>query len=195
MNNLRALINHIFDYAILNDYIDSNCAKYINLRDLHLKDKDNSKDVYTNEDRDKLMPIFKQYGGDPCSNALTILFCTGMRSGEVRALKWEDINFKEKTIFIHREIVRRKDFTGKTVQVCVNHTKAVKEEGNRVIPIPKEAFEVLKRQKEINPYGEFVFMTKGCVFHQNILNKALKKFCQLASVNYLSCHKIRFWAV
>lgn len=195
LNNLRALVNHIFNYAVLNNYLEVNYAKEVNLNDLKLKDSNNSRDVYSDEDRDRLMAMFKLNRSDPCANALAVLFCTGMRSGEVRALKWEDIDFKGKSIYVHREMVRRKNMEGRTVQVCMNHTKALKEEGNRVIPMPKEAVEALLAQKKNNPDGEFVFMENKSVFHQNKMNKALKKYCRLSSVNYLSCHKIRFWAV
>lgn len=195
LNNLKALINHIFDFAILKEYIEINYAKEVSIKDLILRDKKNSYDVYSNEERNKLIEVLKDNKGDPCSNAITVLFCTGMRTGEVRALKWEDVNFSEKTIYIHREIVRKKNINGKTEQVCVNHTKARKEAGNRIVPIPREAMAALKKQRELNPSGEYVFMVKGSLFHQNLLNKALKKYCWLAGVKYLSCHKIRFWAV
>lgn len=195
LNNLKSLINHIFDYAVLNEYSQTNPAKLVNTKDLILADQDNSKKVYSKEDRLKLMGVFKENRHDPYANALTVLFCTGMRSGEIRALKREDIDFGKKSIFVHREMVRRKNSEGKMVQICLNHTKAKKEGGNRVIPITRDALEALRRQMEINPDGEFVFMIDEHVFHQNSLNVALKKYCKEADVNYLSCHKMRFWTV
>lgn len=87
LNNLKSLVNHIFDYAVLNEYSQTNPAKFVNTKDLVLADQDNSKKVYSKEDRVKLMRVFKEYRHDPYANALTVLFCTGMRSGEVRALK------------------------------------------------------------------------------------------------------------
>lgn len=164
LNNLKSLVNHIFDYAVLNEYSQTNPAKLVNTKDLVLADQDNSKKVYSKEDRIKLMNLFRKNRHDPYANALTVLFCTGMRSGEVRALKKEDIDFEKKTIFVHREMVRRKNSEGKMTQICLNHTKAKKEGGNRVIPITRDALEALKRQMELNSDGEFIFMVDEHVF-------------------------------
>ena len=64
-----------------------------------------------------------------------------------------------------------------------------------MIPITRDALEALKRQMELNPDGEFIFMKDEHAFHQNSLNVALKKYCKETGVPYLSCHKMRFWTV
>ena len=195
LNNLKSLINHIFEYAILNEYAQTNVAKLVSTKDLVLADQDDSKKVYSHAERIKIMKMLREHRNDPYANALTVLFCSGMRSGEIRALKWEDIDFEKKTIYVHREMVRRRNSAGRIEQVCLNHTKAKKMEGNRFIPITRDALEALKEQRELNPDGEFIFMIDGHIFNQNSLNVALKKYCNKTGVDYLSCHKMRFWTV
>lgn len=65
----------------MNNYLEVNYAKEVNLKDLKLKDSKNSRDVYSDEDRGRFMAVFRLNQSDPC-NVLAVLFCTGMRSGD-----------------------------------------------------------------------------------------------------------------
>jgi len=68
----------------------------------------------------------------------------GVRPGEARALHWEDINWVEKTVEIHRT------FAG---SICLKRTKT---KINRILPISDSAFNMLSSLKATS---EFVFIT------------------------------------
>lgn len=59
---------------------------------------------------------------------------TGLRLGEVCALKWQDIDLESKTLTVNKTMIRLKDNeTGKT-EVCIEKPKT--QSSNRVIPLP-----------------------------------------------------------
>jgi len=46
-------------------------------------------------------------------------FYTGMRTGEIVALKWEDVDFEAKTIYVRRTEEKAKKIHQKQMEVCV----------------------------------------------------------------------------
>ncbi|MED5043154.1 site-specific integrase [Geobacillus stearothermophilus] len=69
---------------------------------------------------------------------------TGLRRGELLGLKWEDIDFKSKTITINGTLYRRK---GEGLKYKPK-TKTDSSD-NRVIPIPDAIVEVLRKEKAL----------------------------------------------
>lgn len=69
-----------------------------------------------------------------------LLVVTGMRRGEAASLHWCDIDFKECSIFVHRNIV---DLSGE--QWFEKGTKS--EAGNRVVYVSDQIIEMFKRLK------------------------------------------------
>lgn len=72
--------------------------------------------------------------------AFLVLLGTGLRIGELLALTWKDINFKEKTISVNKGLSRTKN------GLVVEATKT--EKSNRIVPIPKAALSALEELKE-----------------------------------------------
>lgn len=194
LNNAKTILNHVFDYAVDNDYVASNAARSVNTRDLHCKDVNNELKVYTDEERNKIIAQ-AEIEDDVFARAIILMFCSCTRIGEIRALNWEDVDFENKTMYIHREIVRRKDAEGHEIYVCVNHTKSGLKEGNRTQPLSDKAIAVLKAQRRTNPFGEYVFLYKDAPLVSNTINHHLLRICERAGVEYMSSHKIRFWSV
>ena len=191
LNNAKTILNHVFDYAVDNDYVASNASRSVNTRDIHCTVVDNELKVYTNDERDKIIAQ-TDIEDDVFARAFILMFCSCTRIGEIRALKWENVDFENKTMYIHREIVRRKDAGDHEIYVCVNHTKSGLKEGNRMQPL---AVEVLKAQRRFNPFGEYVFLYKDAPLVSNTINHHLMRICERADIEYMSSHKIRFWSV
>ena len=85
--------------------------------------------------------IFKEYIKDSYLETffLTALY-TGMRSGELRGLQWNDIDYKNNVITVQRSLHEEK---GGTFRIDTPKTDA----GIRTIPITPQLKEVLKRQR------------------------------------------------
>lgn len=194
LNNAKTILNHVFDYAVDNDYIVANFARSVSTKDLYCKEVNNELKVYTDKERDKIITQASAEN-DVFARAIILMFCSCTRIGEIRALKWEDVDFEKKTMYIHREIVRRLDSEGHEIFVCVDHTKSGLKEGNRVQPLSDKAIAVLKIQRRKNPFGDYVFLYNNSPLISNTINHHLKRICERAGVEYMSSHKIRFWAV
>ena len=78
--------------------------------------------------------------------------------------------------------------------VIEDYLKGYTSQGYRYEFITDDALDVLKRAREINPNGEYVFMPFGRPIITTTFNKRLKKYCAAAGVPYRSSHKIRFYA-
>ncbi len=72
---------------------------------------------------------------------LMLLVPTGMRRGEILALKWADVDWAEKTLRIHKSIWKQ-------------HVGPVKtEESEKLLPLDDEMLADLKRWRETTPYA------------------------------------------
>ena len=79
------------------------------------------------------------------ANVYTVAYLTGARSGELYALKWEHVDFKNKIIYI-------KDSYGWKTE----KTKSTKGKKDRTVPINSSLDALLKELKLKNPTNEYV---------------------------------------
>ena len=108
LNNAKTILNHIFDYAVDKDYITANNARAVRTTDLICKEEANEELVYSDSERYAIMREALK-DDDVFARAIFLMFNTCMRIGELRSLKWDDIDFDARTVFIHSQIVRQKD--------------------------------------------------------------------------------------
>lgn len=118
---------------------------------------------------------------------------TGMRVGELLALTWNDIDFKNKTISVNKTISLSKDGKQK-----INTPKT--ESGNRIIPLTVEAGKILDKQKTqisklkiINiKFKDNVFLNKnGNISSKVSYNRILELYCEKYNVKKFSMHSLR----
>lgn len=119
---------------------------------------------------------------------ILLAFQTGLRCGELAALKQADL--VEKTIHVQRQEIKYKDeITKKTVHVITDCTKT--KSGDRYVILPTSALETLEMIKALNPNGEFLFETNGDRIKYYSYNKALYQLCKDLGLSQKSMHKIR----
>lgn len=90
--------------------------------------------------------------------AIKLCFQTGVRVGELAALKPEDINYQEKTIHIQRTEITYKDDNGKSVVEVSNYPKT--DESDRYIIITDSCIDTIRRVRSMNMKGEYLFQEK-----------------------------------
>ena len=87
------------------------------------------------------------------------LIFTGLRIGEAIALEWKDIDYKNKTITVNKNVVEVKSKeTGKYILEKQDSTKT--DSSTRIIPISNNAMECIKNLKEINGDKKFIFASQ-----------------------------------
>ena len=117
-----------------------------------------------------------------------IMIGTGLRSGEVTGLRWEDIDLEEKIIDVNHTLVyfRKPNNGDKRFGFAINTPKS--KAGTRQVPMlnfVKEAFEMEKSYQEmlgtkcmtsIDGLENFIFSSpEGSILHYGALNKILKR--------------------
>ncbi len=196
--NAKSLINGVFGHAISLDY------QCIDPSHLHTKDiakrckpeADNSDQVYTAEERQKILSTLDQLEKQTVySLAIKLSFCLGTRIGELRALHWEDYDPEERTIFIHRQIIDEPDHGKNRVSTEKEHMKGRSRFGKRKFRISQYAADVLEELREINGDKTYILQSSGKnPIHTNKFNEHLKQICEIADIPYKSSHKTRFGA-
>lgn len=132
--------------------------------------------------------------------AVLFTFQTGLRISEVVALKWQDINFVDKTIRIARfERVQQEytdDFEVLTkCQHIIIDSDTKGEFGERIVDLTDDALYILELLKEYyeaeNLVSEWLFVNKNGRIHNRAMDLRIRRYCRLTGINEKSLHKIR----
>lgn len=194
--NIKSLLNKMYAYAIREEMVDYNPIKSIDFSEFKYYVPDNSDKVYSLEDRQKLLNYLHDME-EVYALSIQLDFQLTCRVGELKALRWEDVDFNNRRISINKQALDCHEmnddltFTPRTVEV-VSRIKGNTSKGKRELPMTTEAERILRIAKKINPNGEYVFMPFGRLMLTDTFNEYLKKYCEQCGVPYLSSHKIRF---
>ena len=133
---------------------------------------------------------------DPQFNRMIrVLLYTGMRSGELLALRWTDIDFDNRTIHIENTLT---DVAGKH---WLQPPKTARS--NRYISLSDTLAEIFKRQREYddekikmlgwdNAHPEMCFTSElGNYVDQSYFNGRFKKFVADTEFSFITLHSLR----
>lgn len=145
----------------------------------------------TIDEQKKFLEVAK---GSSNYNQYAFLLQTGLRTGEMIALRWSDIDFKNKVIHIQRSM----EYRYSVGEWRIGEPKS--KSGYRDVPLTEEAISILKNQKEklknikvINmEFKDYVFLCrKGEPTKNSAYDTALFKLCDKASIDRFSMHVLR----
>lgn len=112
----------------------------------------------------------------PCNIGTLICLFTGLRIGEICALRWEDFSQKDQTIRVHQTLqrIQDKDNSGPKTKIVITSPKSMCS--LRTIPIPDTLLEILMSYKRVEK--GFILTNSDTVFieprtMQNNFKKAL----------------------
>lgn len=111
---------------------------------------------YTEEE---MLALFKVIEGDPLELAIKIAAYYGLRRSEVLGLKWEAVNFKDKTLAINHKIIEAK-VDGKFVPVGEDVLKT--KSSIRTLPLLPVIEELLLQEKEKQEFMQKIFKKEYC---------------------------------
>ena len=123
------------------------------------------------------------------TNYLGIVIClyTGIRLGELLPLTWNDIDFKSGIMTISKTAYRIKQ-NGKP-QVVIDKPKT--KNSSRLIPLPKQLLEILKRAKRISK-SDFVLSTRtGGIVGTRAYQKTYERILKKLDIPYKNFHSLR----
>ncbi len=183
INLLRSILNNMLQTAYDLELITTNpCSKIKR----YIK-KEKEIQVFTLQQQRKLEEYCKKSKDHRLFGILIALY-TGLRIGELLALKWEDIDLKERTISVKKTILKLKNEEGK----WINYLDSAKTKSSiRTIPIANNLYRLLMDYKR-NQKSEWVISSKDNKgvnnrTYQNLFKKVLIKL----QIPPLSFHSLR----
>ena len=202
--NMIVIMNKLFEYAADSLLIERNFWKDVKINTKLLRKtvkKSNETQIYFYEEKIKLVSYalsrFRQNPKNIGALAIPLMFLTGMRIGEVAAIKYEDI--KENEIIISRSEVVDYDmdedgefhYMGTKV---VDHAKT--DAGERSIPCTDGVKQIIALIKEASDkYGfydnGFVFCPYSKRLKSSTIDIKIYEFCEKIGIPKKSAHKIR----
>lgn len=123
-----------------------------------------------------------------------LILQTGLRTGEMIGLKWEDIDFQKRIISINRTM----EFRYGSQELTIGEPKS--KAGYRTIPMTQTAYDILKVKEEERyvrkildfRYRDFVFINrKGTPTKNSAYDTALYKLADKAGIPRFSMHTLR----
>jgi integrase len=164
------MIKMIMLYAYNKGYIEQNPCKLI--KPLQTETVDIN--PLSLSDYGHLIAVLEKKNKNDWADLIHIWINTGLRPGELYALKWECVDFHNKKLLIRASRYKGMDGTPKTAK------------SNRDIDLKPKVLDALKRQKErtfLN--GTYVFLTgDNKPFSDAFMRKKFKHIFQLAGLPY-----------
>lgn len=154
--------------------------------------KKGQKEIHILSSNDRLkFEKYLLYGQDAYKIGILLSLYTGIRIGELCALKWEDIDLNAGTVKINATLQRIQDFKG----ISGNKTRIVITEpktpsAKRTIPLP--VF-IIKRLKAVDPKNSSAFLLTGTerFTEPRALTYVFKKYLKESGVPDINFHALR----
>ncbi len=147
---------------------------------------------------DEIKPLLKALNNDPLEVPVLLTLFLGMRRGELLALKWSDVDYKNKTITIQENLVRGGE-TGN--ELFLKEPKS--EDGTRTIPISDNILALLKKHKirqnenklKFGKYykkSDYMFTREtGDLINPAVFSREFKEFLEKNNLKKIRLHDLR----
>lgn len=190
-SNLRTLIYGIFKRAKKRNLITYSITEVV--KDIEISRntfkhviKEDYQEVFMEDEEVEIKEYLNQ-NPDIYNLAILLLFATGLRIGELVAIKNTDI--EDNVIHIRRTETRYNDENGKAVFEVKDMPKTTA--GIRDVIIPKGYMWVVKKIRILNPFGEYFLMKNGERVRTYAIRRRMQYICKKLNIYSRSPHKIR----
>ena len=200
----KGVLNLIYGYAIEHDIIDKNPVARIK-NSVYMKSCDTTKakpedKIFTQEEIQKLLDVCEkriESGYYVHGYAMKFAIFTGVRAGELCAVRWEDINFENSTIHIHGQQLMHK-INGHNDYYYVPYTKNERgmSDDGRYFPLTDEIRDMLLEirgwQDKLGISPEFIFShDNGEWIKTTAYESYLRRICRKCKLRLTNNHAFR----
>lgn len=141
--------------------------------------------AYTKEEQEKLWKTIAAHPDNVGYAAVAFEIETGLRAGELLALRWADVNITQCKMRIHATIINPQ-YTNKASY----QDSAKSKSSHRTVPLTPKAIAIMKRLRE-SATTDWVFEKHGTRMSYQQLTHQTKKLCQESHVKYRGEHVFR----
>ena len=192
--NVKTIINGMFEYAFDKHLLKENpCDRLkITVKYRQVNKKTAKTEVYKNNEYNEILAYLDKMYNDTDDSvflAVKFQFFTGVRVGELVALRWEDVDLNEKIIHVHSGEANQpymdslKKWHNK--RVVVPHTKTYTDRDVQLLPKALEILELIQHN------DEFLFTRDGKRITERQVNYVLEKYAERMGTITKSSHKLR----
>ncbi len=141
VERIHTVLNLALNQAVVEKYIPTNPAK-----GTKLPKRDNNKEArcFTLEEQERFIANLSEVS--KYDFAMLLDLGTGLRRGEILALKWIDVDWVQKTLRVRRSLGRTKDKNDLTKSALTLDSPKTKK-SNRIVPIPEPLYVRLQEYK------------------------------------------------
>lgn len=191
-SGLRLIIIGIFKYAKKKKYTEISISQFFGDMELpknafQKRKFTKEESVFTNEEIRKIEEYVYNMPPSIINYGILLAFQTGVRVGELAALKPSDI--VDDVLNINKTEVRYRGEDGKYVFEVRESAKT--EAGNRRVILNTKALNILSDIQCLNPYGEYLFMKDGARIKEKAFSVKMVKICEYVGIPKRSLHKVR----
>lgn len=193
-SGLRTIIRGIFKYGKSQHLTEISITTFFG--DLELSRRafarrvvDKESEVF-NENEITVVKSYLHKRGTIRDLGVLLAFETGLRVGELSALKKDDIIKSRKCIHIQRTEVTYKD-PQTNERICEVRDFPKTEAGDRYLIIPDSAIVILDEILAQSKNSEYLFSEHGKRIRSNAFNRRLTRVCDDLHIKHRSMHKIR----
>ncbi len=128
--------------------------------------------------------------GDVRDYGVLICLYTGLRIGELCGLKWDSINFSERTIDIKNSLNRVITYDGGVKKTTLIETAPKTKKSRRTIPLPPFLCQVLKEIKKASKSDYVISMKNGKAVEPRMMQIVYTKLLKVTGIEYVSFHTL-----
>lgn len=190
--NMRILLSGAMVYARKHGYTDMRMSLF--LAELNLSSKIFERRVVLDEEQvfsreeETLIKKYVAYNEDMLGLGVILAFETGLRVGEVAALRWSD--YQGDTLIVQRTEIKYKNEHGEWIEEVRNFTKG--RDGIRQVVLTDEAQRYMNKLYEYTGSRDgYVFLRDGKRIKAAWLSNKVDTLCRCAGVRFRSFHKMR----
>lgn len=190
-SNMRTLLFGIFKTAKKKRLVSFSITEVMSDIELSRKcfrktTKKDSEEVFMVDELPKITNYLEE-NKDIVNLGILLLFKTGLRIGELAALKQQDIT--DNVIHVCRTEIRYKDEQGQLRYEVRDFPKT--EAGVRDVVIPDNCKWIIKAIKRLTPFGKYLFESNGERIRTYVFRGRLYRVCAQNGIERKSPHKIR----
>ena len=177
--DIKGILNWIFEYAVLQEYIPYNIAFSIRVGAIKtVPEKSVGEMSYTDIEVEKLLRHMWN-SSSPYEEALCFNCYVGLRYSELADLTWDDFDQAHNVLIVRHAYTESGNIKNG-------------DKGTKTIPLCRDALSILKKCLEERPDSKYIFPNNnGNRISNNHLNEHLKKACEELGIKYRSNHKLR----
>lgn len=184
VRDILSVVSAIFKYTQkIGAYTDN-----IHIEDLYPKAEKRQIGIFPDDERIRLEGYLLN-ANDPVKFGILLALYSGMRIGEICALKWSNINLETETISVVQTLQRLQDRENKgKTKILISEPKS--QSSKRIIPIPAFLVELLRKIKP-QTFDAFLLSGNQNPIEPKTLQNKYKRCLKECNIPYINFHTLR----